>query len=249
MKKAFSIILGVLLILIGILYSLNVLGITAVTISLDGWWTLFIIIPCLGGLFTDKDKIGSLIGLSLGIFLLLSSRGIIEFSVIWKLMIPLIAILIGIKFIIRAVCKSSDSKAENNYHSNSSESAESSNADNYSKDDKNNNDKNSEDCVSVFGSSTSDFSGKDIKKAKIGAFFGGAKCNLSNAIIADGSQIDLCCAFGGADIILPEDVEVKINAFCLFGGISDKRTIKVRRENTNTIIINGFCIFGGADIR
>lgn len=244
MKKAFSIILGAVLILIGVLYSLNVLGITDVKISLDGWWTLFIIIPCLGGLFTDKDKIGSLIGLSLGIFLLLASRKVIEFSLIWELMIPLIAILIGIKFIIRAVCKNSDSKAEDNFHGNGSENAENGSAGNDKECDK-----TKEECVSVFGSNTSDFSGKDIKKAKIGAFFGGAKCNLSNAIIADGSQIDLCCAFGGADIILPEDVEVKINAFCLFGGISDKRTLKARRENANTIIINGFCIFGGADIR
>ncbi len=28
----------------------------------DGWWTLFIIVPCAIGLITDRDKTGSIIG-------------------------------------------------------------------------------------------------------------------------------------------------------------------------------------------
>ena len=54
---------------------------------------------------------------------------------------------------------------------------------------------------------------------------------------------------GGADIIVPENVNIKINTFCLFGGISDKRLIKETDKAAPVLNINGFCIFGGADIK
>ena len=55
--------------------------------------------------------------------------------------------------------------------------------------------------------------------------------------------------FGGAEIIVPNNVNVKINTFCLFGGISDKRIVKPDSENNVTLTVNGCCIFGGADIK
>ena len=69
------------------------------------------------------------------------------------------------------------------------------------------------------------------------------------AKIQDGSRVDLFCMFGGADIIVPEDVRVKINTFCLFGGISDKRKITNITDTSSTLTICGFCMIGGADIK
>ena len=103
--------------------------------------------------------------------------------------------------------------------------------------------------MAAFSSQTIDFTDEEITVAKIGAVFGGAKCNLMDAKIKDGSRLDLFCAFGGADIIVPENVNVKVNTFCLFGGISDKRVIKPVDKDGVTLTINGFCIFGGADIK
>ena len=109
--------------------------------------------------------------------------------------------------------------------------------------------KGQKESVTAFSSQTIDFTDEEITVAKIGAVFGGAKCNLTDAKIKDGSQLDLFCAFGGADIIVPENVNVKVNTFCLFGGISDKRVIKPVDKDGVTLKINGFCIFGGADIK
>ena len=103
--------------------------------------------------------------------------------------------------------------------------------------------------MAAFSSQNFDYADEEITVAKIGVIFGGAKCNLTDAKIKDGSQLDLFCAFGGADIIVPENVNVKVNTFCLFGGISDKRTIKYVDKDGVTLTINGFCIFGGADIK
>ena len=55
--------------------------------------------------------------------------------------------------------------------------------------------------------------------------------------------------FGGAEIIVPENVNIKVNTFSLFGGVSDKRVLKNSDENTVPLLVNGFCMFGGADIK
>ena len=56
MKSFKNIIWGLILITIGVIWGLNALEITKINIFFDGWWTLFIIIPCLANLFKDTEK-------------------------------------------------------------------------------------------------------------------------------------------------------------------------------------------------
>ena len=60
--KLSNILWGLVLILIGIIFGLNALDIADINIFFDGWWTLFIIVPCFIDLFKDKDKSGNIIG-------------------------------------------------------------------------------------------------------------------------------------------------------------------------------------------
>lgn len=222
MKKLSGVVIGALLIACGTVYALSVFGFVDVNVSLDGWWAFFIIIPCLNGVITSKDKLGNLAGLAVGVLLLLAAQGLFGYAVVWKAVVPLIIIMLGIKIILKSVSGS------------------------------NNNAKpfgETQECMAAFTSKNVDYKDKELKAAKIGAVFGGAKCNLSDAKITDGSQIDVFCLFGGADIIVPENVSVKINAFCLFGGISDKRVLKEVSDGNTVLNINGFCMFGGADIK
>ena len=220
MKKLTGIVIGALLVAVGVIYILGAFGIADINISLDGWWTLFIIIPCLNGVITSKDKTGNLIGLAVGVMLLLAAQNVIEYDLTWKLIVPVIIIAIGIKMIKKSTSP-----------------------------DKRGVVKGGKEHLTVLGSKTADYTDEEITVAKIGAVFGGANCNLTKAIIKDGSQVDVFCAFGGADIIVPENVNIKINTFCLFGGISDKRLIKETDKAAPVLNINGFCIFGGADIK
>ena len=59
MKKFGNVLWGIVLIIIGLIIGGNVLGITSINIFFDGWWTLFIIIPCFIGLFKDDEKTGN----------------------------------------------------------------------------------------------------------------------------------------------------------------------------------------------
>lgn len=224
MKKLPGIIIGALLIACGIIYSLAVFGITDINFSLDGWWTLFIILPCLFGLISGKDKFGSFIGLLVGVLLLLAARDVFEYDMVWKIIAPVIVVMIGIKLIVKSVGAS----GENDNTQPVGEQNE---------------------LMAVFTSQTQDYSGADFSAAKVGAIFGGAECNLANAQIADGSKIDVMCAFGGVDIFLPDNVTVKNNSFCFFGGMSDKRDKKNQSDKNITVYINGFCLFGGIDLK
>ena len=91
---------GIIFVLFGIVLGLNALDITNINIFFEGWWTLFIIVPSIIGLFDEKEnRTSNLIDLYIGIILLLSCLDIISFEIIFKLIIPFIFVIIGLKFI------------------------------------------------------------------------------------------------------------------------------------------------------
>ena len=95
MKTVNKILWGIVLILIGVIFALNVFGITDIHLFFDGWWTLFIIIPCFIGIFNEREKTGNIIGLCIGVFLLLCCQNILSFTKLWKLAVPAIIVIIG----------------------------------------------------------------------------------------------------------------------------------------------------------
>lgn len=101
MKNLSRILWGIVLIFIGVIWGLNRTGVADINIFFDGWWTLFIIVPCFFGLFKDQDKTGNIIGLIVGIYLLLYCQGLINFQFAWKLVVPVIFVLIGLKMIFK----------------------------------------------------------------------------------------------------------------------------------------------------
>lgn len=110
MKKITGITVGVLLVVCGIIYGLEAFGIVNINFSLDGWWTLFIIIPCLEGIFAGKEKTANVFGLILGVLLLLAARGVFNFDVVWKVIAPLIVVAIGVKMIKKSLCGKNEEK-------------------------------------------------------------------------------------------------------------------------------------------
>ncbi len=223
MKKLKNIIIGVLLIAVGIIWGLNAAGVTNIDIFFDGWWTLFIIVPCAISLFTGSDKIGSLLGIAVGVLLLLASQEVFGFDVVWKAVVPLIIVSIGLKIILKAIFppKQPEFKADNQKAKNHS---------------------------AVFGGEEINFSGEEFYGANLTAVFGGVDCDLREAVINDGAVITATAIFGGVDLILPPDVKVKVSSTSIFGGIDHNKNRKTD-DNAPTIYINGTCIFGGVEIK
>ena len=101
MNNMKSILWGVVLVLLGVLVGTNSLGITNIDIFFDGWWSLFIIIPCFIGLFSNEDKTGNIIGLLVGVILLLGMNDILDLDKMWKLIVPSIIVIIGLSLIFK----------------------------------------------------------------------------------------------------------------------------------------------------
>ena len=95
MKNSDNVIWGILLVIIGVIFGLNAVGLTTINVFFEGWWTLFLIVPAVIGLIKEQDKTGSLIMLTIGVVLLLAVRDIIDFEIVWKLLFPCVLVIWG----------------------------------------------------------------------------------------------------------------------------------------------------------
>ena len=193
--------------------------------NFDGWWTLFIIVPCTIGLFTEREKTGNIIGIAIGVFLLLCCRDILSFSMIWKLLVPVIIVVVGLKLVFSGLF---GNKANEIISKIKQEGGQ-----------------------TKVGCAT--FSGCDMRYdnevfegAELTATFGGLECDLRNAIIEKDCAIKVTALFGGIDIMVPNNVNVKVSSNSIFGGISNKTSV---HQNAPTIYVSGTCMFGGVDIK
>ena len=227
MKKSSGIVWGVVLIVGGLLFALNSFGIMSFDIFFDGWWTLFLIIPATVGLITEKEKIGNIICLAIGVILLLASWSIIDFEIIGKLIVPAVIVGIGAKLIFNSVRgKRVDEIID--------EMKEEGDA--------------PREGYAAFSGCDMSFDGEVFRGCEVNATFGGAKCDLRGAIFEGDSAIKATALFGGIDIIVPAGVNVKVNSNSLFGGVSNKAP-SLGGENAPTIYIKTLCMFGGIEIK
>ena len=72
--------------------------------------------------------------------------------------------------------------------------------------------------------------------------------NLKEATINKDQIINVNAIFGGVDIIVPQNVNIKVKSTPIFGGTSNK-VKTVFNENLPTIYINSVTMFGGVDIK
>ena len=222
-----NILWGIVLVIIGVIVGLNALNITNINIFFNGWWTLFIIIPSLIGLLKEKDKTGNIIGLIIGVVLLLGVQNIIDFDLIWKLILPVIIIIVGLSLIFG---NNLNKKINNEIKKINNKKG-----------------KNEEYC-STFSEQKIDFDDEEFKGASLTAVFGGITLDLRNAKINEDVVINTTSVFGGIDIYVPDNIKIKVKSTSIFGGVDNKK-IKNDNEKEHIIYINASCIFGGVDIK
>lgn len=99
MKNKSSVFWGIILIIVGVLFLGNNLNWWDINIFFKGWWSLFIIAPSIYGLFDKSSRSGSAISLVIGILLLLAAQDVISYGMIWKILVPIIIIVIGLTLI------------------------------------------------------------------------------------------------------------------------------------------------------
>lgn len=225
-----KIIGGVALLLLGLGLLLEVTHV--VDFSFEGWWTAFIIIPCMINFFSSKNKTASLIGVGTGVLLLLATRGIIPWHEFWKYLVCVVFIVWGLMLIfgrrLSSACSSTNSIEELKQVDQDGRKIRHINA--------------------SFGKQSYDFAGQRFEGAKVQTSFGFVGIDLRGADILDGSVIDVDCSFGGMEIRVGDDVMVKQTVEASFAGV-DYKAHQFLSENAKTIYVKGRCSFGGIEIK
>ena len=229
-----SIIWGIILVAAGVIFALNAFDITDIDIFFKGWWTLFIIIPCTINLFTERDIAGNLFGIALGVFLFLCARDILDYSMIWKLLLPSFVVIIGLKMLIKGIFGRKD----------------------WDDDDDDDDDDGDETldregkpphtANAIFSSHRINYDGMVFHSAELNVIFGGAQLDLRKAIIEGDCKVRANSIFGGVTILVPDNVNVRVSSSNIFGGCSNKTT---EHPDAHTIYVTSNSIFGGTSIK
>lgn len=144
---------------------------------------------------------------------------------------PLVLVLIGLLMIFKRLNKPHPQKRFENY------------------------DTNSEDFIErnlVFGESKTVVTSKNFKGGNIKTVFGGCEIILTDAELAEGTQvIELSTVFGGISIIAPRHWDISIEVDGVMGGFKDERHF-INQDNldkTRKLIIRGSAVFGGGELK
>lgn len=221
-----SIIIGLALVALGVIFAGNVLGLWQISVFFKGWWTLFIIIPCLVSMFTDGPGIANVIGALVGVALLLARQDVITFELVLKLIFPVVLIAVGLFIVFGTHIRGKLKQVRQ---------ANPGDGKNYS---------------AVFGSQKAFYPAEPFEGAECSAVFGGVELDLRAAIIEKDVVIDVSAVFGGITIYLPTTVKVVTHNTPIFGGMSCKRLMMGELpENAPTVYVSGVCAFGGVEIK
>ena len=158
---------------------------------------------------------------------MLACQNIIDFDLIGKLWFPVILVCIGISMIFKDTIGGKVNKEIKKLNENKI---------------------NQNEYCATFSGQDLKFDGENFTGVDLTAVFGGIKCDLRKAIIEKDTVINTSSIFGGIDILVPEDVKVKVKSSSIFGGVSDEKRHSENAE-ANTLYINATCLFGGVEIK
>jgi len=233
MKNALKAIFGLALIAAGIVWALTVLNVITIDFSLTGWWAIFVIVPCIIGLFTDKDKIGPLMGIAVGVLLFFAARGAITWVMFGQLALAVMVVGFGIKLLFfrgeyfdgmrhgKGICKDTLIDREG---------------------------KNIRSVEFSFGKQNLSFDGEKFEGMDVKCSFGAIHLDLRNAVIENDAEIKVESSFSGVVIYLPENLVVKTAINCGFGGVTDNRRVKPL-SGSPVLFITGSVGFGGVELK
>lgn len=230
---------GLAFIIVGVCYAGDAFHLWNFDLFFDGWWTLFLIIPCLYGILVNGFGMGKFIGLVIGIGLLLSEQRIISSRLIDNLIFPIILVLIGIN-----ILNSGKYKERKEIEGSDDININSDTNKNEYKYDK----KVKLGYTAIFSGIEEKISNEEFNGTGILAAFGSVDLDLKDSYITHNINIKSFCMFGSVDLIVPSDIRVEVTSIPIFGGTSNTTQAPINRDSP-VIYVDSICIFGGVDIK
>lgn len=228
MNKTSRWLWGMVLVVLGVILGVNALGIMQINVFFPGWWTLFIIVPCAISLFSsNSDKWADIVGIIFGVALLLACQGLLEFRMVWNLIVPVILIAIGLSMLFKDVLGKKVQKEVKKLRGKTGQ----------------------KEYWATFSGQNLNFAGQEFEGCRLEAVFGGVKCDLREAKIKEDVLIRASAVFGGVTILMPKDVNVQVISSAMFGGTTNRYAKEVVDEEKKTIFVESTALFGGVEIK
>lgn len=104
----------------------------------------------------------------------------------------------------------------------------------------------------IFGGAKEIVTSKSFEGGDVTAVFGGAELNLTQAEMTnDTAVLNVRTIFGGCEIIVPSNWEVKNEVTVTLGSVDDQRTLRMTDANATkkTLVLRGLCVFGGVEVK
>ena len=210
MKKDYSaLIWGIGFIILGIIFAGNTLNLWSIDVFFPGWWTVFLIVPGLVSMIKYGFNWGSGILVIVGIILLFDRLDIISGAIMWKLVVPLVLVIIGIS-IINSFLKGNSKKKgiDMEFSESKSYKYDSITYPHY---------------TAILGGGEFKNNSEDLKGVYAEVLLGGLEIDLRDAKITEDIVLELTAVLGGIDIFIPENVGVEIiSGTPILGGFEHK---------------------------
>ncbi|HEU5291228.1 MAG TPA: LiaF domain-containing protein [Cyclobacteriaceae bacterium] len=227
---------GLIILAVGVSWLLAEMNLFLFPAWLFSWKVLLIGIGFIIGVRRRFAGIGWLIPILIGSFFLLEDLPYFEYE-IHQYGVPVAIILVGTLVVYRALF--SKSRRDDKYEGRSFASASDEST------------TTSEDVIEInntFGSTKKKIISKNFKGGKITNAFGSTELDLSQADIDGVIRIDINQNFGGLELIVPSNWEVKSEVSIMFAGIEENRKVGVLTPG-KTLLLTGSCMMGGIEIK
>jgi predicted membrane protein len=104
-------------------------------------------------------------------------------------------------------------------------------------------------ALGLFGSSEKRSTSRSFAGADLTALFGGAELDLRDAAIVNRpAHVSAAAVFGGVDVIVPRDWNVRVDVLPVFGGAEDERPRRDEEHEEVDLVVTGFVAFGGVSV-
>ncbi len=219
-EKIFNIGLSLLLISLGLVLLGDVIGLYSVGKFFNGWWTIFIMVFAILGIGCKESTLSYGYILGIGIVLLLVMLRKISVNKAFVILFALFVIFVGIYIAYLILWKNKRKKVKNSY---------------------------SQLYTSILGSIDDKFGNIKYNDGKVIAFLGIVELDLRDVKFNKSNEINLSCVCGSITLIMPSDVDIKLNCKNILGSTESG---KIKKGKGNVVVnINSKCVLGSIEIR
>lgn len=226
-KRAGKILVGALIAGGGICIGGQACGLLPGTLSMDGWWTVFLIVPgvlllaCVGLNAFDALLTG------LGVLFLLDEQGVLPAGLGYRLAIPYGLVAVGLAVAFTREKKDGAPASSGGVFAGSSEKY----------------------CFAIGGSNVPQLGGGNFQDGlRALAIFGGVCLDLRGVELPADSVVHLCTIFGAARVLLPEGARLTVSSFPVFGRLQNA-CVSSGDPDAPAVAIKSVSVFGGVHIQ